>query len=151
MLLWWSRISYSLHFSLFLLFPAPYQIRTRGCIPGYKAAGTWSRALISIYFRGREWVYLYSHYLIRLIEQWTNLPISYTNIKVHHNLVSYVSELVSRDIVVGIATGYGVEGRGVGVRVPVRSRIFSSPCRRKWIWDPPSLLSNGNRWLFPRG
>jgi hypothetical protein len=30
----------------------------------------------------------------------------------------------SRDSVVGIATGYGLDGRGVGVRVPVRSRIF---------------------------
>jgi hypothetical protein len=33
----------------------------------------------------------------------------------------------SRDSSVGIATGYGLEGREVGVRVPVRSRIFFSP------------------------
>jgi hypothetical protein len=31
----------------------------------------------------------------------------------------------SRDSVVGIATGYGLDNRGVGVRVPVGSRIFS--------------------------
>jgi hypothetical protein len=31
--------------------------------------------------------------------------------------------------VVGIATSYGLDDRGVGVRVPVRSRIFSSPNR----------------------
>jgi hypothetical protein len=33
----------------------------------------------------------------------------------------------SRGSVVGIATGYGLDDRGVGVRVPVESIIFSSP------------------------
>jgi hypothetical protein len=50
----------------------------------------------------------------------------------------------SRDSVVGIATGYGLDDRGVGVRVLVGSRIFSSPRR-------PDLLSNGYRGLFHRG
>jgi hypothetical protein len=31
--------------------------------------------------------------------------------------------------VVGIATGYGLDDRGVGVRVPVGSRIFSKSSR----------------------
>jgi hypothetical protein len=31
--------------------------------------------------------------------------------------------------VVGIATGYGLDDRGVGVRVPVGVRIFISACR----------------------
>jgi hypothetical protein len=35
----------------------------------------------------------------------------------------------SRDSAVGLATGYGLEDREVGVRVPVGSRIFSSPRR----------------------
>jgi hypothetical protein len=35
----------------------------------------------------------------------------------------------SRNSVVGIATSYGLDGRGVRVRVPVGSRIFSSPDR----------------------
>jgi hypothetical protein len=35
----------------------------------------------------------------------------------------------SRDSVVGIATGYGLDDQGVGVRVPVGSRTFSSPRR----------------------
>jgi hypothetical protein len=35
----------------------------------------------------------------------------------------------SRDSVVGIATGYGLDDRGVGVRVPVGSRIFSTSSR----------------------
>jgi hypothetical protein len=34
-----------------------------------------------------------------------------------------------RDSVVGIATGYGLGNRGVGVRVPVGSRIFSTSSR----------------------
>jgi hypothetical protein len=42
----------------------------------------------------------------------------------------------SWDGVVGIATGYGLEERGVGVRVPVGS---------------PNLLSNGYRRFFPGG
>jgi hypothetical protein len=38
----------------------------------------------------------------------------------------------SRDSAVGIATGYGLNDRGVGVRVPVGSRIFSSR-RTDWL------------------
>jgi hypothetical protein len=48
----------------------------------------------------------------------------------------------SRDSSVGIATGYGLDDRGVEVRVPVGSRIFSSPR------VPPNLLSNACRRLF---
>jgi hypothetical protein len=57
----------------------------------------------------------------------------------------------SRDSVVGIATGYGLDGQGVGVRVPVWARIFTSPCRPNRLWGPPNPLSNGYRGLFPRG
>jgi hypothetical protein len=46
----------------------------------------------------------------------------------------------SRDSVVGIATGYGLDDRGVGVRIVVGSRIFSSPLRPDWLWGPPSRL-----------
>jgi hypothetical protein len=38
-----------------------------------------------------------------------------------------------RDSVVGIATGYGLDDQGVRVRVPVGSRIFSSPDRPDWL------------------
>jgi hypothetical protein len=51
--------------------------------------------------------------------------------------------------VVGIATGYGLNDRGVGVRVPVVSRIFSSPRRPDRIWGPPNLVSNGYRGMSP--
>jgi hypothetical protein len=57
----------------------------------------------------------------------------------------------SRDSVVGIATGYGLDDRGVGVRVPVVSRIFSSPRCPDRLWVPLNLISNGYRGFFPRG
>jgi hypothetical protein len=56
----------------------------------------------------------------------------------------------SRDASVGITTGYGLD-RGVGFRVPVGSRIISSPSRPNRFWGPHSLLSNGYKGLFPRG
>jgi hypothetical protein len=57
----------------------------------------------------------------------------------------------SRDSAVGIATGYGLDDRGVGVRVPLGSRIFSAPCRPDRLWGPPNLLYNEYRALYPRG
>jgi hypothetical protein len=52
---------------------------------------------------------------------------------------------LSRDGVVGTAVGYGLEDRGVGVRVPVLSKKFSSPRL------PPNILPNGYREFFPWG
>jgi hypothetical protein len=57
----------------------------------------------------------------------------------------------SRDSVVGIATGYGLDERGVGVGVPVGSRIFSSPCRPDRLWGPPNPYSMGTGGSLPAG
>jgi hypothetical protein len=62
-----------------------------------------------------------------------------------------LSVTVSRDSAIGTATSYWLDDRGVGVRVPVRSRIFSSTCRSDRIWGSPNLLSNGYWGLFPQG
>jgi hypothetical protein len=66
-------------------------------------------------------------------------------------MVSMSESQGSRDSVVGIATGYGLHDRGLGVRVPVGSRIFSSPRSPDLLWGPPSLLSNGHRGALSPG
>jgi hypothetical protein len=65
-------------------------------------------------------------------------------------ILNFLQSVRSRDSAVGIATGYGLDDLGVGVRVPVGSRIFCSPHLPNRLWGPPSLLSNGYRWLFPQ-
>jgi hypothetical protein len=52
---------------------------------------------------------------------------------------------------VGIEIGYGSDDRGVKVRFPVGSRIFTSPCHPDRFWGPLNFLSNGKWSLFPRG
>jgi hypothetical protein len=66
-----------------------------------------------------------------------------------HNICTRLGR--GRDSSVGIVIGYGLNDRGVGVRVPVGSRIFSSPRRPDRLWGPPNLLPNGYGGLFPQG
>jgi hypothetical protein len=61
------------------------------------------------------------------------------------------SNTFRRGSAVGIVTGYGLDGWGVGVRVPLGSRIFISPYRPDRFWGPPNLLSNVYGGSFPGG
>jgi hypothetical protein len=54
-----------------------------------------------------------------------------------------------RGSVVGKVTGYRLNDRGVGVWVPVESRIFSSPRRPNRSSSSPNLLFNRYRGPFP--
>jgi hypothetical protein len=59
-----------------------------------------------------------------------------------HNYPKYYN--LRRDSIVGIATGYGLDDRGVGIRVPVESRIFSTLRRPDQLWGwVPGALSPG--------
>jgi hypothetical protein len=57
----------------------------------------------------------------------------------------------SRVSVVGVATGYRLDERGIGVQVPVGSRIFFSPRRPDRLWGPPNILSSGYGGSFSGG
>jgi hypothetical protein len=57
----------------------------------------------------------------------------------------------SRDSVVTMVTGHGLDDQGVRVQVPVGARIYISPCRPDRLWGPLNLLPNGYWGLFPRG
>jgi hypothetical protein len=61
---------------------------------------------------------------------------------------------MSRDTVVGRATGCGMYDRGVKVRVQVVTKFSVSPLRSDRFWGLPSFLFNGYRGggeAFPGG
>jgi hypothetical protein len=64
--------------------------------------------------------------------------------------VFFMTEIESRDSAFGIATGYGLDCRGDGVRVPVPTTAIS-PRRPDWFWRPLSLQSRGHQGYFPPG
>jgi hypothetical protein len=57
----------------------------------------------------------------------------------------------SRDSAVGIAIGYGLDDRRVGVPDPVGSRIFSSPRRPDQLWGHSTSDPMGTEGFFPGG
>jgi hypothetical protein len=50
--------------------------------------------------------------------------------------------IVIRDSAVGIGSGYGLDDRGIRVRVQIDSKIVSSRCLLAWLWGIP-ILSKG--------
>jgi hypothetical protein len=52
---------------------------------------------------------------------------------------------------VGIATAYRLDDRGVGGRVPIPLRIFSSPRRPYRLSGPPNLYAKGTGGSLPGG
>jgi hypothetical protein len=58
-------------------------------------------------------------------------------------LIVNIAPFLCLDSVVGITTSYGLDKRGVGVRVPVGSRIFFSPCRPDRLWVHPTSYPVG--------
>jgi hypothetical protein len=111
---------------------------------------------ISFYLRGNlEWtngIYCKRTTLIELLflaTSETDFGVSWrSTISCGGYLAKHSIKVSSRDSAVGIATGYWLDYREVGVRVPVGSRIFSPPSRPDRLWGPPNLLFNGYRELF---
>jgi hypothetical protein len=58
--------------------------------------------------------------------------------KLTRNIIMDIRAVVAQSVE-RVAT---LDGRGIGVRVPVGSRIFSFPYRPYRLWGPSSLLSN---------
>jgi hypothetical protein len=84
----------------------------------------------------------------------SNYATNFPSTHISNHLLTIIlpfEDAVSRDSAVGIATGYGLDDWEFGVRVPVGSRIFTSPCRPDRFCGPPNLLYNGYRDLFPGG
>jgi hypothetical protein len=79
---------------------------------------------------------------------------SETLVLIHQTTLHYIKEELDGDKefhnVAGTATGYGLNDWGVGIRIPVGSRIVSSPRRSDRFWGPPNLCS-GYRRLFRSG
>jgi hypothetical protein len=50
-----------------------------------------------------------------------------------------------------MATAYGLDGRGIGVRVPVEAKFFLLHVVQTGSGAPPSLISIGYWGLFPGG
>jgi hypothetical protein len=71
------------------------------------------------------------------------------HVVVDNKNIRYPLRLMSRDSIVGIATGYGLDDREVGVRVQVGLRIFSTSSRPALGPTQPPMSGTGG--CFPGG
>jgi hypothetical protein len=69
----------------------------------------------------------------------------------HIAIETLYNNTLSLGSAVGVVTGYGLDYREAGVRVPVWSRIFAFLYRSDRLCVPHNLLFNGYRGFFPRG
>jgi hypothetical protein len=101
-----------------------------------------------------RWKHFILHQQRAILATWRQILLPYTHVDFPTEFSCALCTKGSCDSVVSIErieTGYGLDDRGIGVRVPIGSRIFSSPCRPDRLWSPPNLLSNGYRGLFSVG
>jgi hypothetical protein len=131
--LWYQKIDYLLHKSS----PLHLILRQSALLPNIKFPSHLFNIILPAMARRLEWP--------------IQVRISYSNYSCISHFPPAQYMFGSQDSVVGIATGYGVDDRGVKVQVLVGSRIFSSPCRPDRLWGSPSLISKGYRGIFPRG
>jgi hypothetical protein len=95
----------------------------------------------------------YVHPLIRLISKNNGMIEIMISIAVHTrscwtNLIFTYIQAASRDSTFCIATGYGLDDQGVGIRVPLGARIFISPYRPYWLWGHPASYAMGTGGSF---
>jgi hypothetical protein len=128
----------------------------------------WSRVKFGKIIASDESRGIWKEVVLPIFEQSLEETVNYINVRmICPSLINFIASPCCRFIkwkgilqaeiktifsgsTVDIATGYGLDGRGVESRVPVRRRFFSSPRRPDWFCGIPSLPSNGCQWLFPR-
>jgi hypothetical protein len=81
--------------------------------------------LLSMFLATRLYFGCKMHFFVYLTSKQCPIPKLQDVTDINFN--SVLKQWRSRDSVVGITTSYGLGDREVGVRVPVGSRIFSSP------------------------
>jgi hypothetical protein len=76
------------------------------------------------------------HVMYQFLEQYSYVYATNTHTYTYQHesviLVPYV-KFQSRGSAVDIATGYGLDDGGAGIRVPLRLRIFTSPYCPDWL------------------
>jgi hypothetical protein len=69
------------------------------------------------------------------VERWRVRSFNWRRLWLYYSLLLYICfvTLGNRNSVVGVATGYGLDGRGIGVWVPVAESIFIFALSPDWI------------------